>query len=247
MLFKEITHVARTPLIKMESLEGVVPSEEYKRALLERQRFLDGLCGAHEPARWFDRALQADCLYARTEARQLTFHPFRLFSDETVENCKLPDDMQPLSIVSICASDLQLPVRVELGALHYLPASMAVYVNSSMMESSYARGAQTAHLMEALLTSSSVSSTFVCDDDHLAASIRYGASDYRRKRLHSRSRSLYCVRVDDACRKALLCWLWTRLLPAELMQMIGRAIWKTRFDALEWEQPEASSKRVRIQ
>lgn len=64
---------------------------------------------------------------------------------------------------------------------------------------------------------------------------QYGVSDFTRRRLRSSSTKLLCVRVDNACRRAILYWLWAPLpVVKDIKRMIAEMIWESRYDVHTW-------------
>ena len=83
---------------------------------------------------------------------------------------------------------------------------------------------------------------------HQEAAYQYGRSRYFRRRTGSTCPTLLCERVDSACRRAVLCWLWARMLPKDVRLLVAKELWDSRFDAGAWvaEGGDQESKRIKF-
>lgn len=64
---------------------------------------------------------------------------------------------------------------------------------------------------------------------------RYGMSDVIRERLRSTSPILICVQSDNACRRAVLYWMWAPVpVVKDVKRMIAQMVWETRIYLDMW-------------
>ena len=82
---------------------------------------------------------------------------------------------------------------------------------------------------------------------HTSDAFQYWISSFTRFRLHSKSPKLLCTQSDNACRRAVLYWMWAPLpVVKDAKRMIAQMVWESRYELSVWVRTEMIAPEKRL-